>query len=217
MAKFRVPEPYQDGIGLIAGLPLAAIEALVVAFDHLPDLTNSRDLPGVLAKEYPYLEPDDVGKVVGTLTALRSVYTHSGIRDLSEFTKEILESLAEQDGEDRPSGLENRLDRLLAIEAVKLASKAIAIQHEHEHVFCTARIFTDIRPIFGDDARAPPGGGVLVHSLKISYHEGSRTRDLFVALDPDDIDTLRDLIVRAEIKAKTLRNLLSSASVPELG
>jgi hypothetical protein len=47
---------------------------------------------------------------------------------------------------------------------------------------------------------------VVLHTLKLVYHEGpKRHEEFFVALDGDDLRTLRKLIDRAEAKAETLR------------
>lgn len=50
---------------------------------------------------------------------------------------------------------------------------------------------------------------VVVHLLKLGYHSAAeRHQEFFVSLDSDDLQTLRNLIDRAEAKAKSLKTSL---------
>lgn len=86
---------------------------------------------------------------------------------------------------------------------------------EHEHSFRQARIFTDIRPVFepGQPADAPPQGGTIVHTLKISYYADNEPKDFFIALDTSDTRALRDQLERADMKAQSLKAVLAAAKV----
>jgi hypothetical protein len=47
-----------------------------------------------------------------------------------------------------------RLSTLLNLECLLLAARAMDIGTEHDRVFHDARIFTDVRPVFGPDVSA---------------------------------------------------------------
>ena len=75
---------------------------------------------------------------------------------------------------------------------------------------------SDIRPVFagspGDTA-----GALIIHNLNISYHNGSRHKEFYVALDSDELDELKQVIERAQKKAVSLKLLLKKSSTPYLG
>jgi hypothetical protein len=81
-------------------------------------------------------------------------------------------------------------------------------------VFHSARILTDIRPVFGRDADVPPIGAVIAHVLKIDYFSQGDSGSLYVSLNNRDLELLRNLVDRAFTKLKTLRAVLESTGLP---
>jgi hypothetical protein len=100
------------------------------------------------------------------------------------------------------------------LSALTTATKAVVIQHEHEHTLCTLRIFTDARPVYGEDVTAPPSAAAITHMLKLTYHEGNDTKEIHVAFDHEDLINLRSQIARAESKAAGLRKIFESSKIP---
>jgi len=110
--------------------------------------------------------------------------------------------------------LTGRLAQLLEIEkSLGTTSKANDVLTEHEHTFCDARILTDMRPIFPSDLAVSPTEAVVVHTLKIAYHQDREHKEFYVALDFDDIQTLKTAIERAELKDQSAKSLLDKAGV----
>jgi hypothetical protein len=52
--------------------------------------------------------------------------------------------------------------------------------------------------------------------LRITYHEGDALKSFYLAMDTGDIESLRDVLDRADKKAKNLRPVLENAKVPYL-
>lgn len=99
------------------------------------------------------------------------------------------------------------LAQLLSLDdTLGVSAKATQIRLEHEHVFRTARILTDLRPIFGRDVDKGPTAAVVVHQAKITYRESGQemTKDFYMALDSDDIVELKKLLERASRKEASL-------------
>ena len=72
-----------------------------------------------------------------------------------------------------------------------LDSKADDLRTEDERVFCTAKILTDLRPVFGSHVEDGPHGMIVVHLLKIGYHSGSeKLHEFFVSLDSGDSENV---------------------------
>jgi hypothetical protein len=100
------------------------------------------------------------------------------------------------------------LCKILSLEkTLGISSKAQEIMLEHGHIFCRARIVTDLRPVFGSRVEGGPIAGIIVHSLKLTYHESGNpdTKDTYLALDHKDMEKLRELLVRASRKEKSLK------------
>jgi hypothetical protein len=131
-----------------------------------------------------------------------------------EFASGIAKSItARKDKSLDRALIEARLKSLLSIEPVMLSARAFNVQHEYEHVFRTARIVTDIRPVF-DHAGATVTAALIVHSLKISFVHNSEVQDVVFAMDDEDLAELKKVLERAETKSLTLEKLVNSIGVP---
>ena len=71
--------------------------------------------------------------------------------------------------EDRPSAAKN-LKRLLTIRQLSMIAKARSLHIDHANVFCSARVITDLRPVFDADVGEEPTDFVVVHTLKLGFH-----------------------------------------------
>ena len=101
-------------------------------------------------------------------------------------------------------------------ETFGVTAKALDIRKQQAHVYCNARILTDIRPVFKVDAADGPTAAFVAHTLRIATHdEGdfSTIREFFVSLDADDLTELRRLIDRAIIKQAALKSLIDDTNV----
>lgn len=154
------------------------------------------------------LPPSQVEAILEALSALYSVRVENEqsvdafIRDVSmAMRRGGVEGESISDGE--ASKLEERLTRLLSIESFTISSKASDLQFAHERVFDSARIFTDIRPVFGGEGVGDVRGAVMINQLRISCVEGPGVKDFFFALDQDDLVALKKVLEGAEGKTKT--------------
>lgn len=110
--------------------------------------------------------------------------------------------------------LRERIGTLLEIEeSLGVVAKAVQLWGERERVFQSARIVTDIRPIFTLDTDSDIETAMIIHTLSVEYREGRSTKTILFALDSEDVPSLRDILDRAESKAKTLSRFLRAADV----
>jgi hypothetical protein len=94
------------------------------------------------------------------------------------------------------------------------AAKAGYVLTQNERLFIGARILTDIRPIFHLNVNDKPESAVLVHMLRITQRDNqNNVRELFFALDSNDIQSLLDVAERAIKKEKTLIGLMKDSGV----
>jgi hypothetical protein len=106
-----------------------------------------------------------------------------------------------------------RVARLISAEAITTTARALDLQGEHERIFHDARVLTDIRPVFGPDAAKPPIGAVISEMLKVEYFTATDTKEIFIALDRDDLIRLKSVVDRAITKAESLREFLEAADL----
>ncbi len=205
MADLTVPKEHQPILNRIRTMPEAAVRALVAALEASPGAVPS--IQG--------LSPEDAETIKDVLMDL---YRVRGFVDmeLPEFVSNIAASLQETEG--FPSAemraFEERLTRLLNIESVSVGSRAASLKIEYDRRFCTARLMTDARPIYGADPAMAPSAVMIMHTLRISYHDDtSELREFYVAMDADDVATLRTLLNRADVKAKSLGSVFAAANV----
>jgi hypothetical protein len=151
------------------------------------------------------------GEIDGLLRALHSL---SIIRSSSEVPpREFIQDVKDAFSEMSPKTPKNDLDRfadrvqiLLETDHFAVAGKASSLILSDEKVYCKARIVTDLRPIFHDDFQDGPEMMIVVHSLKLTFHQGTRDHQIFhLAMDANDITELRKVLDRAESKAKLLK------------
>jgi hypothetical protein len=102
----------------------------------------------------------------------------------------------------------------LDLDSVTTTGRALDLLTEHEHVFHSARVLTDIRPVFGDDPAESPNGALVVESLKLEYFDEGATCSIYLALSHGDLRSLRDTIDRALGKSETIQGLLGQIGLP---
>lgn len=112
--------------------------------------------------------------------------------------------------------LKTRLKKILVDTNVKLRAKAWGLVLERPCVLTSARILTDLRPVFTSKNPATVEACTVIHTLVMEVQEGAEVKTLHVALDLKDLSNLRESIGRAEQKEKALNAIASRAGVSSL-
>jgi hypothetical protein len=146
----------------------------------------------------------------------------SGDEGIEEFAESIVEAADESKSEKFPFAegdgkiLKDRLMRIFeGRKGLEVTMKATGVLVDQDHVYLHSKILTDIRPIFNKKADSVDAA-VIVHNLRIHYAENSDHKDFYVALDTSDIQSFREVLDRAEAKAKCLEGLVKKSGVPYL-
>jgi hypothetical protein len=220
VSALTIPKRYREGVLKISQLDDRTVQALRSVLDSVP---VSEDLsPKSMLSAASALAKDEVKSlrpVAEALFALYRVKVSSNVTS-SQFVDDITEAMEEGEHsvstKDRERLHEN-LRALLGAESFTLLSKVRNLQIEDERVFCSARILTDLRPVFGVDVEAGPKAMIVVHKLKLGYHEArSNSHDeIHISLDASDLRTLKDVVDRAMEKAKALQQ--SERTLPLFG
>jgi hypothetical protein len=107
-------------------------------------------------------------------------------------------------GDTDRSCFKSRLIKLLTIDSFGIVSKALSLKAESDHIFCTGRILTDARPVYGADPSIAPRAALILHTLRLAYHESADLKEFYITLDDRNLKEFRDLLDRAGLKSKSL-------------
>jgi len=140
---------------------------------------------------------------------------------IDEVIKGVLEGLARIESYSLWAAAEKkllkvRLKKILSDTTIRLQSKAWGLVLERPCVLGSARILTDIRPVFTSKNPTSVEAFTVIHTLVLEVEEGSDSKTVHIALDPKDLSSMRESIGRAEQKEKVLNELASRAGVASL-
>lgn len=205
MPELEIPREDIEGLAILRDMPEASLHAFISEIEQEP-----------IKSDIPNVSPEDVRRAVTTLTTMYTIRGGSDV-DTDQFIDDICDALREQGALpiDAESRMRERLERLLNIDRLNITAKASILKTEHERLFCSARILTDARPVYGDDVSQPPVAMVITHELKLTFHEGPRgaLQELYIGLNSKDIDQLHEQLQRADDKAKSLRDALQPSQI----
>jgi hypothetical protein len=221
MARLDIPEEYREGLAKFAALPDEAFQELFSALEGTPPALKYSDVARNVAAKVKSIPGEDVEEIVEIIVSLNIVRHGADVTD-GEFLEDVLEGLDETDLEELHltgavrENFKGRFAKLLGTTSLKVAARVRSLQIEHDRRFCSARILTDIRPVFGLNPEDSPMAAVVTNTLRVSYHQDSELKDVYLVLTADDLKKLRESIERAEKKALSLKAVLDTAKVPYL-
>ncbi len=138
----------------------------------------------------------------------------------SQIATDIKETVEDEKPEtfpqDKAATLQIRMEKLLSVDkAIAITAKAFDVVTEHQRIFCGARIFSDIRPVFSAAADSV-AAAVVLHTLNISYHEAGNHKEFYVVLENSELEDLKEVIGRAEKKSETLQSIIENTGITYL-
>ena len=220
MADLTIPEQYERGFVEIRRLEEDQVQELVSALEDESPMLSRADLQQRVEQKLSFDLSNNLDEIMETLVSLYALRDNAGLT-LPDFVEAVTGMVDESDieelkfaQEEERESFKSKLDQLLGLDSLDIAARAADILYERERtVHGIPRVFTDIRPIFGADPEAKPRGAVIAHTLKISYHERGQVRELFVALDTENVNELIDILQRANSKADALKQFLSDTGL----
>ena len=214
MPVSAVPDAFVPAFARLHEVSEDGFSALVRATEVLHSPSGMSDF-AALASESAGIDH----KIAATLLdALMSLIAHADEQglDLDQLIDEI--PTAEVLGLDLPGRrlLASRIKALISHGPMHVLYKSVKLALQHERLFLDCRITTDVRPIFGDEITDGLAAAVLTHSLRIDFRRAGSRDFLHVALDQEDLMTMRETVDRALAKASSLRHTLESAGISNL-
>jgi hypothetical protein len=217
MPDIRIPEDQRKILAKLALLSAPQVDELATVAEGIVAATTLKELTEQLPSTLVTLGPEDVK---GFLETLYSMHVARAYFDSSvnEFLKEIVSALGKEGAALTPEDRERLLvilTRLLGIDSLATSAKAHSLQREHPLVLHDTRILCDLRPVF-DSPSEFPVGLIVTYTLHVAFHKGGRHEDLYFALDAKDVAKLKVVSERAELKASSLKRLLSEKGLSQV-
>mgnify|MGYP006270910155 CR=1 FL=1 len=103
------------------------------------------------------------------------------------------------------------VDRLLSAEAICLVSKALDLSFEYSDLFVSARVLTDLRPVF-DDGQEHIIAGIVTQTMRLVTLVDGEEQSIDVAMDDLDLLALRDACQDAIKKGGLLKKHMESSN-----
>lgn len=215
-----IPAPYRAGLAKIKRLSPVDLESIATALEKAPVAGGLKGLTSAVVQRVPTLKRQDVENILRTLFSLSLLVTdeETPLSENISILSSAMQASSVPDlalSEQERVEFEKRLERLLGIKSVTLASKVQRLGLEYPNIFHDAIILTDMRPVF-DKPEDRPVGCAISHTLGITYHEGGEHKEFYVILDADDLQTMKKVLQRAEAKAASVKSFLKLANLPDL-
>lgn len=218
-AILRIPDDQLPALAMVARFHDPQFRALADALAAAPMKLRDEELAAAILPVVQGLSKQEIYDAVEVLSSLAVVMFMAEV-DLDEFVDDVVEAMERQQKDIAAHGerLGARLREVLGCSSISAPAKARSILIDHANYLCRARIFSDVRPVFGADVNQTPTTAMVTHTLKLSYHHGTGSlKDFFVVLDRNDLDELSRLIERAKAKEKSLHVTLAAAGIEPLG
>ncbi len=213
----KIPKTHKEPLRKLAGMDAASRARLIAAIQAANAALDPDDLIAQVKQEAG-VDPSSAGSIISMLVSMYRAADgnpHQFASDAVDAAKEELEG-PKKDAEEW-AAFTNDLATLLGLDgSLGVTAKVVDVRYEYGSVFCSARILTDIRPVFGSDPARSPLAAAIVHTLRITHHAGESHEDFYVALDAEDLRKLRDQIDRAVKKESSLKAIIEKTPMKYL-
>jgi hypothetical protein len=214
MPRLRgIPPRARVGLKRLLALDSSTKEHLIQALRQEGPALHTGALTTALRDRLRLLSDSEIEEIVDSLVSLSYGQTRADV-GVKDFVAELVQLDEVAVPPEKRSETQAFLEGLLSTKAISGTAKVNDVITESERLFLGARIITDIRPIFGDSPTETLGAAI-VHMLKITYHSALEDLDFYVSLDEEDLGTLREVLGRAEAKARSMRSVLEKSGLKD--
>jgi hypothetical protein len=221
MSEITIPAHAYPAIQKLAHLSSEEFDSFLNALARAKPAATPSLFEQHVAEHAPQINSSTIRMIVSELFSMNYAFDDLD-SSASEMAQSIAEAAFEEQSEEFPINeadrdiLKDRLTKLFVLKAsLGLTSKAVGLLTDAQHLFYTARILTDVRPIFNEEGDAVEAT-VILHNLVLHYGENGDHKDFVVTLDTNDIEALREVLDRADRKADALKPLLKRSEVAYL-
>jgi len=212
-----VPDQYTEAFAAFVNMPEGEMESLLGALTQATPALLISEVADKVA-ERTSAKPELTRDLLFMLASLER--SRSG-QPVEKFVSDLLEECKAD--ESFPEGADpdvssRRLVRALSARAIQVTAKALEVAGDHQRLFCSARVLSDLRPVFTDALDV--SGTVIIHQLKISYPEQGptdATAEIYMSVDRHDLLRLKATVERALQKHEKLADMAEKLNMSLLG
>jgi hypothetical protein len=217
MAILKIPESEYLVLSKLAQIEPSDFSALLTAIQDAGDSFIQVDFAEKLALKVPAVKQPDLEQILKTVTTLYAV-----TRRLKKTGEDLGNDLKDTIENQKPKSfpvekallLKERIQKLFELgKIIGLKSKAIDVMSSQDHVFCAVRLLSDIRPVF-QESPDTISSAMVIHNLRIGYHHNGEHEEFTVAMNTEDVRKIKEVLDRAEKKAKTLKSFIENSKIP---
>jgi hypothetical protein len=211
LAALWIPQLYREPLTTLANMSDADAARLVASIAELnrysPVSMIQEATEAVLGEDATAGEKQLGVPLLALRGQLRQVPADEIARRLSESTE------LELDDEAR-TRLCSRAESILTTNVYETTAVATDLQTQNGRNYQSARIVTDVRPVFGEDLDADPSGAVIVETLQVqTWTRDGDTELIFVSMDEADLKQLHATVERALKKTATLKRFIDETGM----
>lgn len=216
--QLQIPHRFENSLVDFLSMSRDVRKIFMDAIQTAPIMLSQRKLAKHIAPKIEF----DKNKIAGIVAMLASLYRTMEDTPIDEFVDDVYDaaitlekiSTIEIEWDDIKNDLKTALS---SDHTFGVTSKAMDILGHYPNTYCSSRLITDIRPVFGQDTNECPPASMVVHTLRISSHQETQgTTDYYVSLDSQDLKELRRIIERALKKETTLKSVIKDTKMQYL-
>ena len=209
VARLRIPPPIQPALVRLAEVSPTNFQSIVESLHTEGPLLARRELTRRLLNNVDSFDEESVRDFLDLTLSLATLRV-----DLDMTVDRVAEEISTSSDLNLPDDarpeLRKRITVILQVPNILQLAKAADLISRDERVYHSAKVTTDVRPIFADDPSKAPVGVVIMHSLSIEFHSSGQDGSWSVALDERDLIKLRDVLERAVKKGKALHEFMGT-------
>jgi len=211
MAKYHLPTRFRSGFKTLIDLDINSVNVLIERLK----IFEIGGGPKRLIAHLHDLPIPNIEEVARTIFSFGSILIDKKI-DLPVVAAELVENIisTNQDGLDTAkidSYITNLISILANCQSIKISYKALALSSEVTNVFRDSTIITDLRLISADKLEDKNRYTIITQQLRVIYTSDDSDKTIYLNLDRDDLETLREQIDRALAKEIMIREEYSTS------
>lgn len=211
MASIAIPVAYRDPLLRLARLPQEDADRLIEALAGAAAFAPVRELEKRVTDALAAEDGVVAGRLMSALLSLAGQFRTT--MPPERLAEGLSASPALDLDADERNQLNTRLEALIGAKSLFTTASAVELLTQHDRNYQTARIVTDVRPVFDDPSKAP-AGAVLVQMLQVfTWDREGQREPVYVAMDRWDLEELRGVIDRALEKTRTLEEWLDKQGI----
>jgi hypothetical protein len=198
-----IPEPYLEPLTTLALLEAPTADRLVEAIGALEAYSPVSRIQEATAAVLGEGASPGERQLALPLLALRGQHRQTPPEEIAERLSES--SDLKLDPEAR-ANLRLRAAAILATPVYTTTAVATDLQTQNGRNYQSARIVTDLRPVFQENLDEQPSGAVIVETLQVqTWTRDGNSELIFVSMDETDLRHLKATVDRALHKTETLK------------